>query len=393
MIVQSQIPVAFKDLRRPARYKSFYGGRGGGKSWAFAETLIIKSIESKIRVLCAREIQRSIRDSVKRVLEDCIKRMGIEKVFRMTNYNIECKSSGSEFIFAGLKSNPDTIKSLEGIDIVWGEEAHRFSQQSLDILIPTIRRPGSELWFSWNPKYKTDPIYKMFFDGSHPGSIVKKVNFDSNPFFPQVLKDEMDFCKAKDPDKFNHVWMGMPVHHSEAQIFYGQWVSEEFDPPPAGTQLYYGGDFGFAKDPSTLVRCYIVGNDLFIDHEAYAHGVEIDALPELYKKVPGAYDNTVVCDSSRPDTISYLRRNGIHATGSTKGPGSIEDGLAFLKSFNIKVHPRCKHVIDELMTYSFEIDKHTGLITDKIKDSCNHCMDALRYATERVRKAGRVYVA
>jgi len=304
-----ELPKDFEFLFQPARYKVAHGGRGSAKSRSFATALILFAMKSQERILCAREIQNSIKDSVKRVLDDEIERLGVSQVFSSTKTSIICDVTKSEIIFSGLWNHIDSIKSMEGITKCWVEEAHSMSQESLDILLPTIRSKGSEIWFSFNAKYKDDPVYKMFVsDEPPPNSIVRKVNYDKNPFFPDVLKKEMEWDRANNPDKFRHVWEGYPVQHSDEQVFYGCWSIKEFDDPPEEEVLYFGADFGFAQDPSTLVRCWARDRDLYIDHEAYGYGIEIDDLHAIYEQVPKSKDFTIIGDSSRPETISYVRR-------------------------------------------------------------------------------------
>jgi len=390
--MQIHLPKPFRFLFEPARFKVAHGGRGSAKSRSFARALIVGAAKKRERILCAREIQNSIKNSVKQVLDDEIDRLGWGKKFRSTRTSIECISTRSEFIFSGLRDNIDSVKSMEGCTKAWVEEAHTISQDSLDILIPTIRQDGSEIWFSFNAKFESDPVYQMFvINEPPPGSIVRKINYNENPWFPDVLKDEMEWCRENNPDKFRHVWEGFPVQHSDEQVFYGCWRVEEFEKPPEDTPLYFGADFGFAKDPSTLVRCWLDDRNLYIDYEAYGHGIEIDDLHNLYDSVPDVRKWPVIGDSSRPDTISFVRRQGFKMRSSKKGKGSIEDGVEFLKSHKIIIHPRCKHTIDEFMTYSYKKDPRTGEVMPILLDKKNHCIDALRYAVERIR-AGEIFV-
>ncbi|MGE4194711.1 MAG: PBSX family phage terminase large subunit [Pseudodesulfovibrio sp.] len=206
-----QLPQAFSGLFEPHRYKVAYGGRGGAKSRSFARTLLIEAASSHQRVLCGREVQNSIRDSVKRLLDDEIRRLGLSDRFRSTDREIVCPENESLFIFSGLRVAPDRIKSYEGLTRFWGEEAHSISERSLDLIIPTMRAENSELWFSFNPERIQDAVYQRFvINEPPPGSWVKKVGWQDNPWFPQVLRSEMEHCKRTDPDKWDHVWNGNP---------------------------------------------------------------------------------------------------------------------------------------------------------------------------------------
>lgn len=383
---QVALPEWAQCLWTPSRYKALHGGRGGGKSRSIATALVLKAAEKPERILCAREVQKSIKDSVKRLLDDEIERMGLRAFFTSTETEIRGQN-GSLFIFAGLRGNATQIKSLEGVTIAWVEEAQTISQGSLDTLVPTIRAPNSEIWFSWNPDLETDPIDRMFRgETTPPGSIVREVNHFDNPWFPDVLRTEMEYDQSRDPEKYAHVWLGQYRRNSEARVF-RNWRIEAFD-SPSEAEYRQGADFGFSIDPSCLVRCFIVGRELRIDHEAYGLGVEIDKLPELFMSVPDSEKWWTTADSSRPETISYLRRHGFpNIRPAIKGARSVEEGVEFLKSFDIVVHPRCQHMIDELTMYSFEVDSLTGDVLPKLADKDNHMIDALRYAMEGARRA------
>ena len=233
-----QIPEPFEDLLRPARYKVYYGGRGSGKSWSFATILIAMAATRPLRILCGREIQMSIADSVKRLLDDRIAAMGLESFYKSTNSDI-VGENGSVFIFAGLKHNATKIKSVEGIDIAWLEEANRISRESLDILVPTIRKPGSELWFSLNPDEEDDPVYADHVapEDKRPNAIVKKVNFYDNPFFPDVLREEMEWDRDHDTAKYLHVWEGYTRQRPDSLVM-RNWRVEEFETPPTSCSCW-----------------------------------------------------------------------------------------------------------------------------------------------------------
>lgn len=385
----------FADLYEPHRYKVYYGGRGSGKSWAVARALIAISDFSKVRVLCCREIQNSIRDSSYQVLKDIAERMGLADRFWFKESEIEHLATGSKFIFSGLLRNENSIRSKEGIDICWVEEASSVSQKSWDVLTPTIRKPGSEIWLTFNPLTTDDPTNR-FLENPPLDAVVHKVNYLENPFFPETLRSEMEWDKKNDYEKYLHVWEGFPLTVSDAQIFKGRYTVESFDDElwKKADRLFFGADFGFAKDPSTLVRCFIYENRLYIDYEAYGVGVEIDELPELYRSVPGADKWPIKADCARPETISYLaNREGFYITAADKWQGSIEDGIAYLKSFEkIVIHPRCKHTADEFRLYSYKTDRLTQEVLPVILDKHNHCIDGLRYAlSDYIRNPDSIY--
>jgi phage terminase large subunit len=255
------------------------------------------------------------------------------------------------------------------------------------MLRPTIRKQGSELWFSWNPRFNDDPIDVLLRnDNPPPGAVVVKVNYQDNPWFPDVLQEEMEYDLNRDKDKYEHVWLGEYEKNSEARVF-KNWTVEEFD-APAGTIFRLGADWGFSVDPTVLVRCFIEGRNLYVDYEASMVGCEIDQTPDLFDRVPDSRKWFISADSARPETISYMRKHGFpKINGAKKGAGSIEDGIEFLKSFDIVVHPRCKMVIEELTKYSFKVDALTNEVLPLLADKWNHTIDSLRYACEAARKA------
>ena len=291
-------------------------------------------------------------------------------------------------LFQGMQNHTaDSIKSLEGMDCAWAEEAQSMSQRSLDLLRPTIRKPGSELWFTWNPGESTDPVDVLLRgENPPPNAVVIPVNFVDNPWFPDVLREEMEYDKRRDPDKYAHVWLGEYVRNSEARVF-KNWSIEEFE-APSGAVFRLGADWGFSVDPTTLIRCHIDGRRLYIDHEAYMVGCEITDTPALFMTVPEAEKWPITADSARPETISHMRKNGFpKIMPAVKGPKSLEEGVEWLKSFDIIVHPRCIHTIDELTLYSYKTDPLTGKVMPVLEDKKNHVIDALRYACEGARRA------
>ena len=377
----------FGELWHPHRYKVFYGGRGSGKSFNVAQALVILADKGELRILCCREVQNSIRDSSYQLLKDTTERLGIRDRFEFTETEIRHRN-GSRFVFKGLLRNEQSVKSTEGIDICWVEEAQTVSESSWETLIPTIRKDGSEIWVTFNPLHEDDPTTKRFITSPPPEAYVRKVNYDENPFFPPALRKEMEWDRKNDYEKYLHIWEGFPRSVSDAQVFRGRYAVEEFPDSFAeqADRLFFGADFGFARDPSTLVRCFMRDNRLYIDYEAYGVGVEIDELPALYRSVPGSDKWPIKADSARPETISYLATRAdqvFRISAAEKWQGSIEDGVAFLKSFEkIIIHPRCRHTAEEFRLYSYKVDRTTQEVLPIIVDKWNHCIDAIRYALD-----------
>lgn len=388
-VLRFKAPEWFTPFLQPARYKGAYGGRGSGKSHAFAEYILLRAVQEKTDIVCIREVQKSLAQSVKKLLENKIEALGLGKFFEIQQTVIKA-ANGGVIIFQGMQDHTaDSIKSLEGYSIAWVEEAQSLSARSLELLRPTIRKPGSELLFTWNPASPTDPVDALL-RGSEPPSdaIVKAVNWSDNPWFPDVLKAELEYDRRRDPEKYMHVWEGGYWQNSEARVF-RNWRVEEFDIDPAWT-LRQGADWGFSIDPSVLVQCSIVGRTLYVAHEAYRVGCEVDFLPDLFRSIPDAERWPTIADSARPETISYMQRHGFpKMLAAVKGARSLEEGIEFLRSFDIVVHPRCVHTIAELNAYSYETDPLTGLILPKLKDKDNHVIDSLRYACEGARRAAK----
>ena len=388
-VLQLQTPAWAVPLLDPARYKGAHGGRGSGKSHFFAEMLIESHLlDQKRRSVCVREVQKSLAQSVKRLLELKIEQMNAGAYFEVQEACIKSKKGDGAIIFQGMQNHTaDSIKSLEGYDCAWVEEAQSLSQRSLDLLRPTIRKPGSELWFTWNPSQATDPVDSLLRGENPPPSAkIIEVNYSDNPWFPDVLRAEMEYDRGRDPDKYAHVWRGGYVQNSSSRVF-KNWRIEDFE-ASADAIHRLGADWGFAIDPTVLVRCHIIGRTLYIDYEAYMVGCEIVNTPELFMTVPESEKWPIVADSARPETISHMKKNGFpKIMTAVKGPKSVEEGIEFLKNYDIVVHPRCIHTIDELTLYSYKQDPLTGKILPILEDKKNHVIDALRYACEAVRRS------
>lgn len=369
-------------LTTPKRYKVLYGGRGSGKSWGIARILIMLAKSKKIRILCTRQYQSSISMSVHKLLKDSINSLGLRKYFEVTRDTIRC-SNGSEFFFKGIQNNIDEIKSIEGIDICWVEEAQNVSKESWEVLCPTIRKENSEIWVSFNPKLESDETYQRFVIHPSENCISVLVNYEDNPWFPDVLRKEMEYCRKANVSDYEYIWLGKPQVNTDAQVFKGRYEIQEFADAEKTTRFFHGADWGFAQDPTTLVRTFIKEDCLYIDQECYGVNVELDETPQLFENIPTSRTFPIKADCARPETISFMRRRGFNITPAKKWQGSVEDGLAVLKSFRkIIIHPRCKHAADEFRLYSYKVDKNNGEILPIIEDKNNHIIDALRYALD-----------
>ena len=377
-------PDKYKGIFEPHRYKVYYGGRGSGKTEQIATWLLLQSLSDRFIILCCREYQTSIKNSVHAVLVNAIRRLNLEQYFTINNDSIT-SHTGSKFIFAGLYNNIDNIKSIPNIKYCWVEEAQTISQHSLNVLLPTIRGNDSEIVFSFNPYYDDDPIYKMFVINKPENALVVKTSYADNPFFPQVLQDELEQCRNNDYETYEHVWEGECIKHSEAQIFNGKYKLQVFEPQKHWHGPYYGIDWGFAKDPTTLIKSWICDNILYIEQEAYGIGIDINDLPKFFSSIePECNKYTIRADNARPETISYMKQHGYPGIVSCKKwPGSIEDGIAYLRTFKeIIIHPKCQYTLKEFKMYSYKVDTKSGDILPIIAPGYDHIIDALRYSHE-----------
>ncbi len=368
-----------------SRYRGAYGGRGSGKSYGFALMCAVRGAVEPIRILCARELQSSIRDSVHHEIARAIE----SNEWLYSQYDIGVNFirglSGTEFIFKGLRHNYRDIKSTSGVSICWIEEAETVSEESWRVLIPTIREPGSEIWLTWNPESEDSSTNKRFIINPPDNARIEKVNYIDNPWFPYELEEERKRDFKLDPDLYSHIWEGECITRSDAQVFNGKWVVREFDEPDRlKGGPYYGSDFGFSQDPTTLIRCFIIGNTLYISHDVGGVGIDLDDTSDLYSSIPGYDKFTIRADNARPETISYLKKNNrLRMEPTKKWSGSIEDGVSHIRSYDqVVIHPRCKNTAKEFRLYSYKIDRLSGDVMRDIVDANNHYIDALRYALD-----------
>lgn len=363
------------------RYQVYYGGRAGRKSWEVARSLLVRALREKKLVLCTREVQNTISDSVLRLLSQQIELMGMSYHWDVQKTTIIGKN-GSQFIFRGLNGMTiDGIKSLEGADLCWVEEAHSVSDESWKILIPTIRKEGSQIFATFNPDLPTDPVMTRFIDNTPPSTYIAKTTYLDNPDCPQVLIDEADYLRSVDYEAYAHVWLGETRAHSEAQIFKGKYSVEGFEVDSTFGDPLFGVDWGFSVDPTVMTKSYIKDGYLYVRNEAYKIHCEIDDTGALFSTVPESRAYRSHADSARPELISHLRRQGWNITGVDKWPGCVKDRIDFMRNFRkIIVHPDCIHTAEELRLYSYKKDQRTGDILPEVIDKHNHCIDGIGYS-------------
>lgn len=387
-IPSKMIPV-FAPPRGSVRFRDLSGGRGSGKSFTAAKIAATWGANERLRILCTRDIQDSIKESFHAELKAAIaSEPWLSHVYDVGVDYLRCKRTGTEFLFRGLRHSIGAIKSTAGIDLCIIEEAEDVTESAWIDLEPTIRAPKSEIWTLWNPRIEGSPVDRRMRKNPQPGTVSATVNYCDNPWFPKVLDDlRRHQQRTMEPEMYRHIWLGEYLKHSSATVFRNRWRVEEFTPQHYWDGPYQGADFGFSQDPSCLVRLWIHDGRLFVEYDSGGVGLEIDELAKFWRqRIPDVEKYVTRADNARPDTISYLNRHGMPRVESCeKGKGSVEDGIAHMKSYSeIVVHPRCEDTQEELSKYSYKVDRHSGDVLPILVDAWNHRIDAIRYALEPV---------
>ena len=378
------VPV-FAPERGAVQYRCSHGGRGSGKSFSFAKMAAIWGYAEPLRILCTRDLQISIKESFHAELKAAIE----SEPWLAAHYNVGVDylrgDNGTEFLFRGLRNNVSSVKSTAKIDLTIVEEAEDVPEAAWLALEATVfRQPKSELWAIWNPLRDGSPVDQRFRKTPPANALVQEMNWWDNPFFPPGLETLRKREQERlDPATYAHVWEGAYLTNSDAQVLAGKVRVVEFTPGEGWHGPYHGLDFGFAQDPTAAVKCWVHDARLWIEYEAGAVGLEIDHTPaHLTQRIPGIERHIVRADSARPESISYLKRHGLpQAVAVEKWPGSVEDGIAHLRSYaEIVVHPRCRQTVQETRLYSYKVDRLSGDILPVVVDAHNHWIDATRYA-------------
>ncbi|MEY1567813.1 PBSX family phage terminase large subunit [Providencia manganoxydans] len=374
------------------RYRGAYGGRGSAKTRTFALMTAIrgymaaKNGQSGV-ILCAREYMNSLEESSMEEVKQAIRSVPwLNDFYELGEKYIRTKCRSVSYVFAGLRHNLDSIKSKARILIAWVDEAESVSETAWTKLTPTVREAGSEIWVTWNPEKDGSATDKRFRKEQPDNAIVVEMNYDDNPWFPSVLEEERLNDQARlDAATYAWIWEGAYLENSDKQVLANKYVVQSFpdDLWKQADRLLFGADFGFAKDPNTLIRMFILDDCLYIEREAYGVGVELDHMPAFYDEIPEARKWPIKADSARPETISYLKRQGFNISAAKKWQGSVEDGITYLRGFRqIIIHPKCKETAKEARLYSYKTDRITGEVLPVIDDAHNHCWDAVRYGLD-----------
>ncbi|WP_272571042.1 PBSX family phage terminase large subunit [Providencia sp. PROV267] len=374
------------------RYRGAYGGRGSAKTRTFALMTAIRGYMAAMNgqsgvILCAREYMNSLEESSMEEVKQAIRSVPwLSDFYELGEKYIRTKCRSVSYVFAGLRHNLDSIKSKARILIAWVDEAESVSEIAWTKLAPTVREAGSEIWVTWNPEKDGSATDKRFRKEPPDNAIIVEMNYDDNPWFPSVLEEERLSDQSRlDPNTYAWIWEGAYLENSDKQVLANKYVVKSFpdDLWKKADRLLFGADFGFAKDPNTLIRMFILDDCLYIEREAYGVGVELDHMPAFYDEIPEARKWPIKADSARPETISYLKRQGFNISAAKKWQGSVEDGITYLRGFKqIIIHPRCKETAKEARLYSYKTDRITGEVLPVIEDEYNHCWDAVRYGLD-----------
>lgn len=374
------------------RYRCSHGGRGSAKTRTFALMTAVKAYQAASNgesgvILCAREFMNSLEESSMQEVKQAILSVPwLAANFDIGEKYIRTVDKRVTYVFAGLRHNLDSIKSKARILLCWVDEAESVSEIAWQKLSPTVREEGSEIWVTWNPERDGSATDKRFRKQAADDCITVEMNYTDNPWFPDVLEGErQNDMRRLDPATYAWVWEGAYLENSDKQVLAGKYRIENFsdDLWKDAERLFFGADFGFAKDPNTLVRCFIIENKLYIEYEAYDHKVELDHMPEMYDKIPEVRRWPIKADSARPETISYLNRQGFNISAAEKWQGSVEDGISYLRGFDeIVIHSRCVNVAKEARLWSYKTDRITGEVLPKLADGDEHTWDAIRYSLD-----------
>lgn len=397
---EAQVPVAFHGLLRPYRYKCFYGGRGSGKSWTFATCLIAKAGQHPLRILCTRETMTSIRESVHQLLCDRIYALKLEKHFSIGTTSIKHRK-GAEFIFAGLRHNVSAVRSLEGIDIAWVEEAANISHTSWEVLIPTIRKDNSEIWISFNPVLDTDATYERFVTKPPPDALVQFVSYQDNPWFPDVLRSEMEHLKKTDPDAYQHIWLGQCRVTLDGAIYAKELrqATEEtrITQVPYDTtkpvSLYF--DLGWADMTAIWFVQHIAGEVRCINYLEGSQRPFNDYLRELQQR-PYVYGTMWLPHDAQAKSLGTGR--SIEEIARAAGwkvrivpKLSVADGINATRTLFANMwfdRDKCADGLRALRYYRYEVDPDTGQFSrNPLHDTASHGADALRGCAVAMKEA------
>ena len=372
-----EIPREFKKLLdNDWREAAVYGGRYSLKSHTVARVLLIRALQKKIRVGCFREFQNSIAESSHQLLKDLIDEYEL-KEFQVTDSSIVNTINNSDFLFKGLHRNEQNVKSTEGIDIAWVEEAQMVSEKSLEILTPTVRKEGSQIIYTYNRVLEEDPVHKRLVIEGRPNSLIIKVDYDialKYGFMPDLMKQEMEDDKARRPNLYKHKWLGEPENQSEGRIYLNWQIIDEI--PPNARLERYGLDFGYTNDPTAIVAVYYFNGGYILEEKVYQKGLSNKQIADNFQAMPPAL---IIADSAEPKSIDELRSYGLNVMPTKKGKDSVRNGIQLVQGLPLSITQRSVSGIKEYRNYLWMVDKN-GKILNEPEGGLDHFLDASRYA-------------
>jgi phage terminase large subunit len=382
-----EIPIEYKRLfDTDWREAAVYGGRGSLKSHTVARVLLIRARQAKTRVACFREYQNSIADSSHQLLKELIDKYGFRE-FKVTDKAIINELNGSDFLFKGLHNNIQNVKSTEGVDVAWVEEAQTVSESSIDVLTPTIRKPGSQIIYTYNRLKEDDPVHKRLVKEGRPNTLVLNINYDvalKYGWMPDVLRIEMEDDKVFRPNLYRHKWLGEP-NNVEGRI-YRDW--NYVDVVPHEAQLVRRGlDFGYSVDPAAIVDVYYYNGGYILHERLYRKGMQNNNLAVFMQNLeqPGTL---VMADSAEPKSIADIQQYGVPIIGvqkkGTKDKPYLRYSIDYLQQQRISVTRSSKNLIDEYENYYWMTDKE-GKPMNEPEAGRDHALDAARYAFDGLR--------
>ena len=402
-IARAQFPIKLQGLFKKSRYKVLYGGRGGAKSWGIARALLIKGAKKTLRVLCAREYQTSIKDSVHKLLCDQIQALGLTDIYDVTQATIR-GVNGTEFSFIGLKNNPANIKSFEGVDICWIEEAQTVSRVSWNILIPTIRKEGSEIWVSFNPELETDETYQRFVVKPPRDCISIKINWNDNPWFPETLELEREALKARDLEAYNHVWEGICRQNVDGAIFARELMAAEKEgkitnvPYDMSKPVHAICDIGWSDLTAWWFVQFVGMETRLIRYFEDSQRTMTSYLAQL-QTFGYVYDTIWLPHDATNKTIAAAGRSILDIVRNAGFKAQTLDRVPILDSINAArtIFPNCyfdrencADGLNCLRHYRYEVDSNTGQFSRQPKhDQYSHGADAFRYLALMIKEPAK----
>lgn len=391
--VELDFPHKLQFLFKPHRTKCAYGGRGSGKSWSFARALLLQGFKDPLRILCTREVQKSIADSVHKLLSDQIAAMGLGWFYEVQQNYIK-GANGTEFSFAGLQSHTvDSIKSYEGVDRVWVEEAHSVSSKSWQTLIPTIRKPGSEIWVTFNPQLESDETYQRFVVNPPPDCVSVLMNYTDNPWFPQVLDQEREHAqRTLKPEVYGHIWEGKCMPAVEGAIYFDEVAEAEAKgrirevPHDVLLKTHAVWDLGWNDSMSIILVQRQASEIRVIEYIEGSHRTLSDYIADLKAKPYNWGNDYLPHDGFTKDfKTGKTAQEILQAMGRTvmQTPRlDIEGGIraareAFPRMYFDK--DKTGRLIECLKRYRRHINQQTNEPGQPLHDEFSHGSDAFRY--------------